>query len=139
MNVNNEAATATSASAISAARSYNDLDQIHQQQHQQQQQYQRPVPDYETAIRNKYGALAPTILQQQQQQQQQLSQQQLYNSQPSLVTDAQPPQVMAAREVEEGLYQNNHSLGINENGQVTQHAHIRSTGLATQIDTLSIF
>ncbi len=43
------------------------------------------MPDYETAIRNKYGALATTILQQQQQQQQQ---QQLYNSQPSLVTDA---------------------------------------------------
>ena len=68
-------------------------------QEQQQQQY-RPVPDYETAIRNKYGALAPKILQQQQQQPQlplplnsagtnlNSSQQALYTSQPSLVADA---------------------------------------------------
>ena len=47
----------------------------------------RPVPDYETAIRNKYGPVAANNLLQQQQQQQQI-QQQIYNSQPSLVNDA---------------------------------------------------
>lgn len=72
--------------------------------------YYRPAPDYETAIRNKYGngiltQLGTSRQQQQQQQfqqqqaaviapsfQQQVSQQNIYTSHPTLITDALPTQ-----------------------------------------------
>jgi len=95
VNVNSEVAVN---SGLSAAHSIGDLDQ-----HHQQSSHQRPVPDYETAIRNKYGTLANSILQQQSSN---------YTSQPSLVADAlrndrlQQQQQQQQQNFVEGIYQN---------------------------------
>ena len=71
---------------LTNAHSVNDLDEVGAATLPQY----RPAPDYETAIRNKYGIVQkPQQLPPLQQQQTNLQQQQLmYNSQPSLITDA---------------------------------------------------
>ncbi len=89
------------------------------------------MPDYETAIRNKYGAVAATaILQPQPQQQPQQQQQQhpssvssshpqLYSSQPSLVADAvqrqQQQQQQQQQQFQQQQQQQQHLEGFYEN------------------------
>ena len=107
----------------------------------QEQQY-RPVPDYETAIRNKYGTLAPKILQQQQQQlplplnsgatNLHSSQQALYTSQPSLVADALLQQHqnqlqlnLASIEAQRQLQQQQQQRGLALNYQQPQQPHLQ--------------
>ncbi len=121
-------------------------------------QYQRPVPDYETAIRNKYGIVSgggnasqPVAAGQHQHLPQQvghgnannnssgnLAHSILYNSQPSLITDALMPRAgqpaghsqqqqqqlvgaghVGGNNILEGVYQNHHHLGNDSHVSVT--------------------